>query len=185
MGTAVTTLRTEHEALLHATGVLGRICQQAARKALDEHAAHAGELLAFLIEFGDGCHYAKKEQLLIPALVRHGVARDSAPLAIQRSGCIQARELLDAMRHTQAGWAAGDGHSGRRFSTAATAYHALLERLIDAERGVLFEIVDAVLDHRAQSRLARAFAQFDRDVLGVERRQALIGGMEVLRRHYL
>lgn len=184
MGTAVTTLRTESETLLQAAGVLGRLCQQAARETLDQHANDAGELVAFLAEFGDGCHYAKKEQLLFPMLIQRGVAADEGPVAVQLSGRIQARELLDAMRHAQVGWAAGNGRSGRRFSIAATAYHALLEWLIDAERNVLFSIVDRVLDHHAQKRLVQAFAQFDRDVLGDERRQVLIGGVEVLRRQY-
>jgi hemerythrin-like domain-containing protein len=184
MGTAVIALRAENETLLQAAGVLGRLCQQAAREALDRHASDAGELLAFLAEFGEGCHYAKKERLLFPALAQRGVAPDSAPLAVQRSGRVQARELLDAMRHAQADWAAGNGRSGRRFSIAATAYHALLEWLIDAERSVLFAIVDRVLDHHEQKRLVRAFAQFDREVLGNARRQALMGGVEALRRQY-
>lgn len=185
MGTAVTALRTENETLLQAAGVLGRLCQQAACKALDHHARHAGDLLAFLAEFGDGCHYAKKEQLLYPALAQRGVAPDSGPVALQRCGRVQARELLAAMRYAQADWAAGGGRSGQRFSIAATAYHALLEWLIDAERGVLFVIVDRVLDHREQSRLVRAFARFDGEVLGSERRQTLLGGVEALRRQYV
>jgi hemerythrin-like domain-containing protein len=184
MGTAVTTLRTESEALLQAAGVLGRLCQQAAREALDHHASDAGDVVAFLAEFGDGCHYAKKERLLFPMLVQRGVATDSGPVAVQRSGRIQARELLDAMRHAQVSWAVGNGRSGRRFSIAATAYHALLEWLIDAERNVLFTIVDRVLDHHEQKRLVQSFAQFDREVLGNERRQALMGGIEALRRQY-
>jgi hemerythrin-like domain-containing protein len=184
MGMAVITLRTENETLLHAAGVLGRLCQQAAREALDQHANDAGELVAFLSDFGDRCHYAKKEQLLFPMLIQRGVAAHEGPVALQRSGRVQARELLDAMRHAQVGWAAGNGQSGRRFSIAATAYHALLEWLIDAERNVLFAVVDRVLDHHAQTRLVRAFAQFDRDVLGDKRRQVLIGGVEMLRRQY-
>jgi hemerythrin-like domain-containing protein len=184
MGRAVTALRTENECLLQAAGVLGRVCQQAGRKSLDEHATHAGRVLEFLTDFGDGCHYAKKEQLLFPALMQRGVAADTGPVAVQRSGRLQAKDLLDAMRHAQAGWAGGSSRSGRRFSTAATAYHALIEWLIDAERNVLFTLVDSLLDHREQMRLTRAFMQFDRDVLGHERRRALVGDLQTLRAQY-
>jgi len=180
MGDAIEILMTEHAAIQQAMAVLGRICEQAARGPADNHAQRAGQALEFLSEFADRCHNAKTEQLLFPALARRGMLSDRGPVAAQLAGHRQGRQLLDAMTRTQLAWASGARSAGARFSAAATAYHALMDRIIPAEHDVVFTAADRLLDPVTQHALAHAFGQFDAQVLGTTRRVHLSRQLDAL-----
>lgn len=184
MGSAIAILAAEHAAIQRAVGVLGRLCEQAAAGAADEHAHSAGQVLEFLREFAERCHNAKEEELLFPALVRRGISSDRGLLSAQLAGRRQGRQLMDAMTLAQAAWATGKAAAGGRFSAAATAYHALLERHVAAEQDVVFAVADQVLDDVAQDALANAFGRLELQVLGTGRRSALYRQLDTLLLRY-
>lgn len=184
MGSAIAILAAEHAAIQRAMGVLGRLCEQAAAGLADHHAHSAGQVLEFLNEFAERCHNAKEEELLFPALVRRGISSDRGPLAAQLAGRQQGRRLIDAMIRAQAAWAGGHASAGGRFSAAATAYHALLEQTVTAEQDVVFTLADQVLDDVAQDALTHAFARFELQVLGTDRRAALYRQLDKLLLRY-
>ena len=184
MGSAIAILAAEHTAIQRAVGVLGRLCEQAAIGAADNHAHSAGQVLEFLSEFAERCHNAKEEELLFPALARRGIPSNRGPLAAQLAGRRQGRQLMDAMTRAQAAWAAGNAGAGGRFSAAATAYHALLEQHVTAEQDVVFAVANQVLDDVAQDALTHAFGQFELQVLGAGRRSALYRQLDRLLLRY-
>ncbi|HCO43543.1 hemerythrin domain-containing protein [Immundisolibacter sp.] len=184
MGNAIALLAAEHAAIHRAMGVLSRLCEQAAAGAADNHADNAGQILEFLREFAEGCHNAKEERLLFPALSRRGVPATQGAIAAQLAGRHQRRQLIDAMTRSQAAWSAGHRGAGTRFSAAATAYHALHEKQVAAEHDVLFVVADRVLDTLAQDALTHAFGQFDLQVLGRSRRSALYRQLDKLQLQY-
>jgi hemerythrin-like domain-containing protein len=184
MGSATAILAAEHAAIQRAVGVLGRLCEQAAAGAADDHAHSAGQVLEFLREFAQRCHNAKEEELLFPALVRRGIPSNRGLLAAQLAGRRQGRQLMDAMTWAQAAWAAGKAGAGSRFSAAATAYHALLEQHVAAEHDVVFAVAEQALDDVAQDALTHAFGRFELQVLGTGRRSALYRQLDRLLLRY-
>jgi len=106
------------------------------------------ELVEWLRAFADRNHHAKEEQLLFPAMVKHGVPQEGGPIAVMLAEHVQGRALIAAM-------AAGEpAHRAAK----ARQYVELLRQHIDKENGILFPLADAVLDDQAVRALSREFA---------------------------
>jgi len=161
-------LRHEHDVILQALAILEVLGSRAAAGAAPPEADVAG-LLEFFTTFADGCHHAKEETILFPALEAAGLPKAGGPLGAMLDQHAQGRRLVAALR--SAAPALGrDGTARERFAAAARDYVALLEQHITIENQVLFPRADAMLGEEQDREMAAAFDAHE-ERLGAELHQ--------------
>ncbi len=150
------------EILIHEHAVIGQgltlLDAMAARLEAGESvpAADLGELLEFFAVFADGCHHAKEEGILFPALESAGIPRGSGPAALLADEHAEGRRLIGRLK-ADAGHVGDDAEARRRFVEAAREYVALLERHIAMENEAFFPDADAALTEAADREITAAF----------------------------
>jgi hemerythrin-like domain-containing protein len=145
-------LRREHELIGEVLRLVERLGQRLERGARIDGTVRE-RLVQFLTAFVDGCHHAKEERELFPALERAGVPRDNGPIGIMLADHESARALIPLMA----------GEDPRPAGAAMSRYAALMRVHIEKENGILFRLADMVLPDAAQQALADAFAVLDRE----------------------
>jgi hemerythrin-like domain-containing protein len=145
-------------------------------------AADLGRFAAAFIDFAERIHHEKEENILLPALARHGVHWDDGALPAVRREHRQESYLIDVLR--QAGERAGSWHHEDRRHVAASA-----QALVDFQRNhhllesrELLPLLDARLDAAAQAELQDAIDKFDR--AHEDLRARALAGAERLIDHY-
>jgi hemerythrin-like domain-containing protein len=99
----------------------------------------------FIREFSDGCHHAKEERVLFPALARHGLSADSGPVAVMLYEHDEGRRLTAGMRDAAARLAARQPGAADVAADYARAYAALLAQHIFKEDNILFPLASRVI----------------------------------------
>jgi hemerythrin-like domain-containing protein len=112
--------------------------------------------LDFFRNFADGCHHAKEETALFPALERAGIPRLGGPVGVMLDEHVEGRRLLGIIRENLAA-AETDARAAERVREAARAYIELLRQHIQKEDNVLFAIADQALDPVVQREVLDAF----------------------------
>jgi hemerythrin-like domain-containing protein len=117
----------------------------------------ADQILDFLRHFADGCHHAKEEQQLFPALEQRGLSPQFGPTGVMRHEHEQGRELIAAMSECVHAGLRGDNRKTRKFAAHAKAYIELLRQHIHKENHCLFPMADRILSNDDQRLLIGAF----------------------------
>lgn len=145
-------LKNEHRVIERVLDAMDRMSREGVvdveftRKAID-----------FLRNFADGCHHAKEETVLFPALERAGIPREGGPIGCMLSEHEEGRRLIKAIESNLAAAAAGEAGAVRTFRAAIRDYVALLREHIQKEDNVLFVMADRVLDRGEQSNVIAGF----------------------------
>lgn len=167
MSQAIDDLEQEHDAILHALGILERMTLHLdAGRPVDPQ--RIDSLLEFLHEFADRCHHGKEEGLLLPALLEAGLSREAAPLKRVLDDHAKGRELMQSMRQEALPLLRAPA-----FCTAARAYVELLRGHIAHERAELFPLAQEKLSTAQLDNLFDAFAIHESEVIGPGRHEAL------------
>ncbi len=116
-------------------------------------------MIDFVRNFADGCHHAKEEDQLFPALERAGVPRHNGPIGCMLDEHEQGRALIRTIQANLDGAARGAADSLARLRSAALHYIALLRHHIEKEDQVLFVMAQRLLDEEEHLRLSRGFDQ--------------------------
>jgi hemerythrin-like domain-containing protein len=136
----------------------------------------------FIVEFSDGCHHAKEERVLFPALTRHGVPAETGPVAVMLYEHEEGRRLTAGLRDAAARLAARQAGAADVVADYARAYAALLAQHIFKEDNILFPLASRVIpahewDDRGRGRARGARGKRRRPrALRRARAQALRGG---------
>lgn len=153
-------LRQEHEAILGVLELLeAHAAQIRAGRAVDPEFAQW--CLGFLHHFAEGHHHGKEEGVLFPALIRHGMPKESGPIAIMLAEHEQGRA---AVRRMEAAAARGDD---RGYAAVASDYAALLRQHIAKENEVLFALADRIFSADDEANALQAFGKVVHDTGGV------------------
>jgi hemerythrin-like domain-containing protein len=120
----------------------------------------------FIRGFVDGCHHKKEEEVLFPALVKHGLSAESGPVAVMLAEHIEGRKLAQEMRQALERLQAGDQRKRGELVEKATAYIKLLRQHIHKEDHVLFPMADQLIPVTEQEQLELAFEPFENDESG-------------------
>lgn len=138
-------------------------------KVLDaiERMAHSGSVdkaflesaIDFLRNFADGCHHAKEEDVLFPALENAGIPREGGPIGCLLDEHRQGRHLIGLMADNLDDADRSDSDATRRVIGAAQEYVAMLRQHIDKEDNVLFVMAQDVLDAKQQAEVLARFQQ--------------------------
>jgi len=158
-----TGLMHEHNAILVALDILDRICDRVdAGEELPP--GDVSRILDFLRDFADGCHHAKEEKYLFPALRDAGLPAEGGPVGVMLAehalGRKYIREMVAAL--------GGDRvpASPAQFTRSARAYANLLRAHIGKENGVLFPMAERLIPPAVQSHLADSFARLEEERTG-------------------
>jgi len=117
------------------------------------------DAIDFLRNFADGCHHAKEEDVLFPALESAGIPRDGGPIGCMLDEHVQGRHLIGIMADDTDAAHQGNVEPTERVIAAARAYVALLRQHIDKEDNVLFVMAQQVLNPQQQAQVLARFQQ--------------------------
>jgi hemerythrin-like domain-containing protein len=116
------------------------------------------QALEFVTSFADGCHHAKEENHLFPAMERRGFSRHAGPIAVMLADHEAGRECVRQMRA-----AVNDPGPGGAapFADAARRYVRMLREHIAKEDHCLFPMADQCLMEADQVALQAAFEEVE------------------------
>lgn len=139
----VTELMSEHRLIEKVMSALEQRLQTSGNDFPSDFVAQA---LAFFVEFADGNHHFKEEEVLFPALARRGVPVEGGPIGMMLQEHTLGRKLLAGIRENLP--AARDGNEIARESVRSFAaqYVDLLRRHIWKEDNILFRMAQQSLD---------------------------------------
>ncbi len=120
----------------------------------------------FFRGFTDGCHHAKEEEKLFPALERRGVPREGGPIGVMLAEHEQGRAYVRAMAEASGRYAKGDKSAVAALIENGRGYAGLLRQHIAKEDGILFPMADKVLSGAEQAQLLKEFETVERERTG-------------------
>jgi hemerythrin-like domain-containing protein len=169
----------EHNLILRGVAVLERMARRA-NSGQDVPAGDARSLIEFIRKFADGCHHAKEEGVLFPAMIAAGIPAQGGPVAVMLGEHDQGRAAVKAMDHAVAGFGS-DPAAPAAFASAAFAYSTLLTSHIFKENNVLFRMAAEIIPASKDAEMVAAYDEHEAKVTGPgehERFHALIDALE-------
>ena len=176
-------LRREHDLIRLMLGVLGTMCDQAA-KGRPVPAEDFESALEFFDAFVDQCHHAKEELHLFAALEGTDAARPGGQVGPLLAEHKLSREYIKRMTRQAVRCAKGERAACKRLGDNVRLYAILMDKHIRAEEEVLFPLAQRHLGVKGQADLVDAFAVFDQERTGLARHQEFHDLAESLRRLY-
>ena len=169
----------EHELILRGIAVLERLARRA-NAGQEVPAGDAQSIIEFIRKFADGCHHAKEEGVLFPAMIAAGIPAQGGPVAVMLNEHEQGRAAVRAMDDAVAGFGR-DAGAPERFAAAAFAYSTLLTNHIFKENNVLFRMADQIIPASQEAGMLAAYDEHEARVTGPgehERFHAVIDALE-------
>ncbi|MGA2819548.1 MAG: hemerythrin domain-containing protein [Anaerolineales bacterium] len=124
------------------------------------------EAADFIKGFADGCHHAKEEGVLFPAMEAAGVRKEGGPIGAMLAQHEEGRRLTAAMRAAAETLEAGVPAAKAEVVRNALAYVALLRMHISREDDHLFPMVDRLFPETKQEQLVEAFERVEQEKAG-------------------
>jgi hemerythrin-like domain-containing protein len=169
----------EHELILRGVAVLERMARRA-NAGQDVPAGDALSIIEFIRKFADGCHHAKEEGVLFPAMIAAGIPEQGGPVGVMLAEHDQGRAAVKGM-DTAVGGFGSDPGALDAFASAAFAYSTLLTNHIFKENNVLFRMADQVIPASKDAEMLAAYDEHEARVTGPgehERFHAMIDALE-------
>ena len=176
-------LMQEHEVILKALNVLSAMAGSVDRGARVPMADVEG-VIDFFRSFTDGCHHAKEEKALFPAMEAAGMPHHVGPVAVMLHEHELGRGYMRAMAESL-GALESSAEARRRFVDAVCGYETLLTEHINKENNVLFSMADQMLSADKKREIADAFERHEREELGDGRHEYFHGIVKDLAARYL
>ncbi len=132
--------------------------------------------LDFFVNFADGCHHAKEEMRLFPALKQRGVPEQGGPIGVMLYEHEVGRAYLQTIRAHLNAAERGEPEAIGAIRSAAMGYIELLRAHILKEDNILFAIARRVLTPADVERLQKEFECVEHHHVGAgvhERYEAL------------
>jgi hemerythrin-like domain-containing protein len=120
----------------------------------------------FIKGFADGCHHAKEEGALFPAMEAGGVPVQGGPIGMMLAEHEQGRVYNRLMRAAAEKWQAGDSYANQDVIKNATGYIGLLRMHIQKENNILFPMADRAVLAEKQPALWDEFERIEQEETG-------------------
>ena len=157
-------LMKEHELILRGVAVLERMARRA-ESGTAVPADDANAMIEFIRKFADGCHHAKEEGVLFPAMEAAGLPRDGGPIGVMLAEHDQGRAAVKAMAEAVASFDAS-ASAQSAFAEAANAYANLLANHIYKENNILFRMADNFIGSHKDAEMLQAYEEHESRVAG-------------------
>jgi hemerythrin-like domain-containing protein len=122
---------------------------------LDKIAAE--QAIDFIRNFADGCHHAKEEDRLFPAMEAKGVPRQGGPIGVMLIEHKYGRAFVKGMVEHLEKASAGDSHAISEFARHGLGYAELLKQHIHKEDHILFPMADRIMSSDDERQLMTQF----------------------------
>ncbi|HNW69283.1 MAG TPA: hemerythrin domain-containing protein [Bacteroidales bacterium] len=146
---------------------------------------HYEKIIEFLQGFADRCHHAKEEEILFPALEKHGIQNEGGPIGIMINEHRKARELIIVLNMAFKEFKEGNKQAIQCLISSSRDYVQLLKNHIEKENFVLFMLADKVLSEEEQSKIAEAFEKLEIEKIGIGKHDAYHHLLKELKNVYL
>jgi hemerythrin-like domain-containing protein len=120
----------------------------------------------FFRGFTDGCHHAKEESQLFPALEQRGISREGGPIGVMLAEHEMGRTYVRAIAEAAQRYSQGDKRGAAGLVESGRSYVGLLRQHIAKEDGILFPMADRVLTEEEQTQLVEEFEVIEREKTG-------------------
>jgi hemerythrin-like domain-containing protein len=120
----------------------------------------------FIKGFADGCHHAKEEGVLFPAMLAAGLPTQGGPVQAMLADHEQGRKFTRTMRAAAEAWQKGDESARAHVVENARGYAALLRQHILKEDSVLFPMANRVIPSASHEKLAEDFERVEHEETG-------------------
>ena len=158
-------LMTEHRLIEQVLTCLEKIVQQAeAEKKLERKSAL--EAIDFCRAFADGCHHAKEEAHLFPAMEANGFSGGCSPVAVMQREHELGRMYIQGMAAAVESAAVGEHEALTWFVQHGKSYIKLLREHIHKEDTCLFPAANHRLAETDQQQLLVAFEKIEAEEIG-------------------
>lgn len=176
-------LMHEHELIMRGVAVLERMAARA-RGGQPVPAGDARSMIEFIRKFADGCHHAKEEGVLFPAMEAAGLPRDGGPIGVMLAEHDQGRAAVKAMDEAVGGFGSSAEAQGA-FAQAAFAYANLLTNHIHKENNILFRMAENFIGSHKDAEMVQAYDEHEARVTGPGEHERLHRIVETLEQAYL
>lgn len=150
----------EHNAIEEMLEVLEAVCEKiVSREDFDQN--DIPKILRFFSEFADGCHHAKEEDLLFPAMAMTGIPREDGPIGVMLSEHEFGRYCMKGMRESFAQFSQGADKARELFVSHARRYISMLTQHIQKENHILFPLANQRLSPGQQQILEEQFRRVE------------------------
>jgi hemerythrin-like domain-containing protein len=178
MSKAIADLNSEHEVILSAIKIMGRMVA-AIDTSTPVDSRDISSAIGFLKEFADKCHHGKEEGLLFPAMVAAGVPKEGGPVGAMLAEHVQGRKFIKDMEESIT-----TGVDLAKFAPAEKGYAHLLRNHIQKENWVLFPMAEDVLSVPQLEKLYTDFEEHEEKVIGRGRHEELHAMLKSLQEKY-
>ncbi len=160
-------LMHEHDAILSALNILEKIISEIGHGAKVD-TEDLKKMVEFIKLFADKCHHGKEEDMLFPALVNTGLAKNQGPIAVMLHEHTLGRNYVAGMSA-----ALENDFDKNSFCMHASEYIRLLRQHISKENLVLFPMSEQRLEQSTLDELKVRFDAFEETVMGHEKHNEL------------
>jgi len=115
----------------------------------------------FVLDFTEGNHFKKEEDILFKALAEHGLPIEGGPIGSLIGDHQQSRRYIRAMLDAAKQWELGDAAAKAEVIWATSGYTTLLHTHIARENTVLFSLVAQELSNAEQAQIADEFEKIN------------------------
>jgi len=115
----------------------------------------------FFRGFTDGCHHAKEEEKLFPAMEQRGVPKAGGPIGVMLMEHDQGRTFVRAMAEAAGRYAQGDKSAVPALIQNGRGYVTLLRQHIMKEDNILFPLANQVLSTQEDAQLSKEFERIE------------------------
>lgn len=120
-----------------------------------------GRFVKFIVEFADGWHHGKEEEILFKTMTEHGFPSQFGPIAVMLQEHTVGRELVGQLGRFVQQTTPWDDSARHQIARTALSYVDLLRNHIQKEDQVLYPMAKAKLPQPAMASMATRFEAFE------------------------
>lgn len=177
-------LKDEHEGIKLMLNIMETI-NKSVEKGKDLNIDHYEKIIEFIKGFVDKCHHGKEEDILFPALIDHGMSKESGPIAVMLYEHQLGRSHIKLLSDAFAEFRTGNKQAINTINSSSADYVELLRNHIEKENHILFTMADKVLDATEQSKIFDAFEKLEIEKIGIGKHEEFHSLLKELKSIYL
>lgn len=143
------------------------------------------KIIDFLKGFVDKCHHGKEEEILFPALEKHGIQNEGGPIGMMLKEHRAGRKNVEEISKAFDEFKKGNKQAIKSIITSSMNYIQLLRNHIEKESNVLFAMADQVLNEEEQSALFEAFERLEVEKTGEGKHEEYHHLLKELKQKYI
>jgi hemerythrin-like domain-containing protein len=174
----------EHECIKSMLSIIEKIVNDI-EKGEPLNTEHFGKILDFIKGFADKNHHHKEEDILFPAMVKHGIPNEGGPISVMLHEHQSGRNYVKGMSEAFDGYKSGNPSATNNLISNAVSYVQLLRNHIEKENNILFMMADKVLNEKEQSEIFDAFEKLEVEKIGPYKHEEYHKLLEKLKNIYL